>query len=57
MWCRPTTSRFARLVIAEAMVEAMEDLDLQFPKVEDAALKELKKVRARSAGRGRRNAK
>ena len=36
---------FARLVIAEAMVEAMEGLDLQFPKVEDAALKELKKVR------------
>ena len=37
--------RFARLVIAESIVEAMENLDLQFPKVEDAALKELKKVR------------
>ena len=37
--------RFARLVIAESIVEAMEKLDLQFPKVEDAALKELKKVR------------
>jgi len=32
-------------VIAESIVEAMENLDLQFPKVEDAALKELKKVR------------
>jgi hypothetical protein len=37
--------RFARLVIAESIVEAMENLDLQFPKVEGAALKELKKVR------------
>jgi PPK2 family polyphosphate:nucleotide phosphotransferase len=36
---------FARLVIAEAMVEAMEGLDLAFPKVEGAALKELEKVR------------
>jgi len=37
--------RFARLVIAESIVEAMEKLDLQFPKVEGAALKELQKVR------------
>jgi PPK2 family polyphosphate:nucleotide phosphotransferase len=36
---------FARLVIAEAMVEAMEGLDLAFPKVEGAALKELEEVR------------
>jgi PPK2 family polyphosphate:nucleotide phosphotransferase len=36
---------FARLVIAEAMVEAMEGLDLAFPKVEGSALKELEKVR------------
>ncbi len=36
---------FARLVIAEAMVEAMEDLKLEFPKVEGPALKELEKVR------------
>jgi PPK2 family polyphosphate:nucleotide phosphotransferase len=36
---------FARLVIAEALIEAMEDLDLQFPKVEGAALKELERVR------------
>ena len=36
---------FARLVIAEAMVEAMENLKLEFPKVEGAALKELQKVR------------
>jgi hypothetical protein len=36
---------FARLVIAEAIVEAMEWLDLAFPKVEGVALKELEKVR------------
>jgi PPK2 family polyphosphate:nucleotide phosphotransferase len=36
---------FARLIIAEAMVEAMEGLDLAFPKVEGSALKELEKVR------------
>ena len=36
---------FARLVIAEAIVEAMEGLRLEFPKVEGAALKELNKVR------------
>src|SRR5215213_3110966 len=36
---------FARLVIAEAMVEAIEGLKLEFPKVEGSALKELEKVR------------
>jgi PPK2 family polyphosphate:nucleotide phosphotransferase len=36
---------FARLVIAEAMVDAMEGLKLDFPKVEGTALKELEKVR------------
>jgi PPK2 family polyphosphate:nucleotide phosphotransferase len=35
---------FARLVIAEAIVDAMEGLKLEFPKVEGAALKELRKV-------------
>src|ERR1043165_1994479 len=37
--------RFARLVIAEAMAEAMESLKLEFPKVEGTALKELERVR------------
>ena len=37
---------FARLVVARAMVETLEELDPQFPKVEGAALKELQKVRA-----------
>jgi PPK2 family polyphosphate:nucleotide phosphotransferase len=37
--------RFARLLIAEAMVEAMETLKLEFPKVEGAVLKELEQVR------------
>jgi PPK2 family polyphosphate:nucleotide phosphotransferase len=36
---------FARLVVAEALVAAMEDLDLHFPKVEGPALRELMKVR------------
>src|SRR5437763_135514 len=36
---------FARLVIAEAIVEAMESLKLEFPKIDGAALKELEKVR------------
>src|SRR5215213_9689440 len=36
---------FARLVIAEAIVEAMEGLKLEFPKVEGSALTELEKVR------------
>ena len=37
---------FARLVVAGAMIEALEKLDLQYPKVEGAALEELQKVRA-----------
>jgi PPK2 family polyphosphate:nucleotide phosphotransferase len=36
---------FARLVIAEAMVEAIEGLKLEFPKVQGKALKELEHVR------------
>jgi len=36
---------FARLVVAKAMVEALEALDLQFPKVDPPALKEMEKVR------------
>ena len=36
---------FARLIVAEAIVEAMEGLKLEFPTVEGAALKELHKVR------------
>jgi PPK2 family polyphosphate:nucleotide phosphotransferase len=37
---------FARLVVARAMIEALERLDLQYPKVGGAALAELQKVRA-----------
>ena len=37
---------FARLVVARAMIETLEGLDLEFPKVEGAALEELQKVRA-----------
>lgn len=36
---------FTRLVVAGALVDAMERLDLEFPKVEGKALKELHKVR------------
>jgi PPK2 family polyphosphate:nucleotide phosphotransferase len=37
---------FTRLVVAAAVVEALEALDLDFPKIEGAALKEMRKVRA-----------
>jgi PPK2 family polyphosphate:nucleotide phosphotransferase len=37
---------FARLVVAAAMVDNLERLDLEFPKVEGQALKELLEVRA-----------
>jgi PPK2 family polyphosphate:nucleotide phosphotransferase len=36
---------FARLVVAAAMIEALERLDLKFPKVGAAELKELQKVK------------
>jgi PPK2 family polyphosphate:nucleotide phosphotransferase len=36
---------FARLVVASAMVEALEALDLEFPKVKGPALKEMERVR------------
>src|SRR5262249_4132814 len=36
---------FARLVVAAAMVDALESLELEFPTVEGAALKELERVR------------
>jgi PPK2 family polyphosphate:nucleotide phosphotransferase len=36
---------FARLVVAAALIEALEDLDLRYPRLEGAALKELQQVR------------
>jgi len=36
---------FARLVVASALVRGMEDLDLSYPKVEGAALRELMQVK------------
>jgi PPK2 family polyphosphate:nucleotide phosphotransferase len=36
---------FARLLVARAIVEALERLDLEFPKVDAAALKDMQKVR------------
>jgi PPK2 family polyphosphate:nucleotide phosphotransferase len=36
---------FARLVVANALVEALEELDLKYPKVEGDALKEMDQVR------------
>jgi PPK2 family polyphosphate:nucleotide phosphotransferase len=36
---------FARLVVASTIVAALEDLDLQFPKIEGATLDELQNVR------------
>ena len=37
---------FARLLVASAIVEALDSLDFEFPKVDAAALKEMQKVRA-----------
>jgi hypothetical protein len=37
--------RFARIVVASALVEALAGLDLKFPTVEGEALKELHAVR------------
>jgi PPK2 family polyphosphate:nucleotide phosphotransferase len=37
---------FTRLVVASAVIEALEGLDLAFPKVEGTALKEMRRVRA-----------
>jgi PPK2 family polyphosphate:nucleotide phosphotransferase len=36
---------FARLVVAKAMIQALEALDLKYPKVDPASLKEMEKVR------------
>jgi PPK2 family polyphosphate:nucleotide phosphotransferase len=36
---------FARLVVAEALIDGLDRLDLKVPKIEGAALKELEKVR------------
>jgi hypothetical protein len=36
---------FTRLVVASALVEALEGLDLHYPKIDDAAREELKKAR------------
>src|SRR6476646_7859823 len=41
---------FARLVVARALVEAIERLDLKYPKIDGAALKEMRKVRKALAG-------
>ena len=37
---------FARLVVGRAILEALEGLDLDYPKVEGAALEDLRKIRA-----------
>jgi PPK2 family polyphosphate:nucleotide phosphotransferase len=48
---------FGRLIIAEALVEAMEELKLDYPKVEGAALKELKKVERALLAEGKKRAR
>ncbi len=41
-WCRPTTSISAWLVVSAAIIEALDELKLEYPKVTGKALKELK---------------
>jgi hypothetical protein len=48
--------RFARLIVAAAMVEAMESLELEFPKVEKEALAEMEKVRQALVAEGGKGA-
>jgi hypothetical protein len=43
---------FARLVVARALIERLQSLDLQYPKIQGAALKELYKVRTALLRRG-----
>ena len=45
----------AWLVVSAAIIEALEKLKLEYPKVTGKALKELKKVRARAEGREMRD--
>jgi hypothetical protein len=47
---------FARVVIGSVIVDALEKLDLQFPKVDGAALQEFKKARIalESEGKGQK---
>ena len=47
---------FARLVVAEAMVEAMESLKLEFPKVEGGSAEGIGAGATRAAGRGPKGA-
>jgi hypothetical protein len=44
--CRPTTSGSTRLVVAAAIVEAAEKLDLSYPEIDTAKQKELEVARA-----------
>jgi hypothetical protein len=46
----------ARLVVARATTETLDSLDLQFPKIQGAALKELEQVRAALEADGREHA-
>jgi PPK2 family polyphosphate:nucleotide phosphotransferase len=45
---------FARLVVASAVIEGLEGLNLEFPQIEGAALRELLKVRAALVAEARR---
>jgi hypothetical protein len=47
---------FARFAVARAMIETLDRLDLGFPKIQGAALKELQKVRSALIAEGRRRA-
>jgi PPK2 family polyphosphate:nucleotide phosphotransferase len=47
---------FARVVIGSAIVSSLERLDLQFPKVDKAALQEFRSVRSALENEGKNNA-
>ena len=47
---------FTRVVIGSAIVSALENLDLQFPRVDRASLQEFKQVRTALEHEGRKSA-
>ena len=47
---------FARFAVARAMIETLDRLDLGFPRIQGAALKELQRVRSALIAEGRRRA-
>ena len=55
-WCRPTANGLLASWWRVQRPKTLDSLDLQFPKVQGAALKELEQVRAALEAEGREHA-